>query len=62
MRQYGDKAWEQIGVIAQDMESLNAPLLEQCISIPLNDEAPYSVNYNSLFCLILSIKLCAIHG
>ena len=40
-----------VGVVAQELEETNDPLLLQCLVIPVNKENLYTVNYDSLFAI-----------
>ena len=44
----------EIGVIAQEIEKLNDPLLARSVIVPTNEKVPYTVNYNILYSI--SIK------
>lgn len=39
----------EIGLIAQDVERLNDPLLSQCVELPKSTEDPYKINYSNIF-------------
>ena len=47
-------SFKEIGVIAQELEELDDPLLSQCVIVPENiDKDPYRVNYHNLYCISL---------